>query len=151
MQFVNELKNDKKILDQGKYSWLEDSAERKHMTEKEILDKYIDLDKLCLSETEKKEVRDMIYKYKDVFSLRDEIGTYPNIEKDIDVTDKNSFFIRPCHVEQEDKRILDKEMKRLCYLGILKEGFSAYLSPVMLISRKVTQDKRSDRFQTFKY
>ena len=33
-------------------------------------------------------------------------------------------------------------MKRLCYLGILKEGFSAYISPVMLISRKMTQDKR---------
>ena len=34
-------------------------------------------------------------------------------------------------------------MKRLCYLGILKEGFSAYSSPVMLISRKVTKDKRA--------
>ena len=33
-------------------------------------------------------------------------------------------------------------MKHLCYLGILKEGFSAYSSPVMLINRKVTQDKR---------
>ena len=33
-------------------------------------------------------------------------------------------------------------MKCLCYLGILKEGFLAYSSPVMLISRKVTQDKR---------
>ena len=33
-------------------------------------------------------------------------------------------------------------MKCLYYLGILKEGFSAYSSPVMLISRKVTQDKR---------
>ena len=33
-------------------------------------------------------------------------------------------------------------MKHLCYLGILKEGFSAYSSPVILISRKVTQDKR---------
>ena len=33
-------------------------------------------------------------------------------------------------------------MKRLCYLGILKEGFLAYCSPVMFISRKVTQDKR---------
>ena len=27
-------------------------------------------------------------------------------------------------------------------MGILKEGFSAYSSPVMLISRKMTQDKR---------
>ena len=33
-------------------------------------------------------------------------------------------------------------MKRLCYVGILKEGFSAYSSPVMLISRKLMQDKR---------
>ena len=33
-------------------------------------------------------------------------------------------------------------MKRLCYLRILKEGLSAYSSPVMLISRKMTQDKR---------
>ena len=33
-------------------------------------------------------------------------------------------------------------MKHLCYLGILKEGLSPYSSPVMLISRKVTQDKR---------
>ena len=53
-----------------------------------------------------------------------------------------AIFIRPYHVREEDKRILDKEMKRLCYLGILKECFSAYSSPVMLISRKVTQEKR---------
>ena len=33
-------------------------------------------------------------------------------------------------------------MKRLCYMGILKEGFLAYSSLVMLISRKLTKDKR---------
>ena len=33
-------------------------------------------------------------------------------------------------------------MKWLCYMGILKEGFSAYSSPIMLISRKLTEDKR---------
>ena len=43
---------------------------------------------------------------------------------------------------EEDKEIIDKEMKRLCYIGILKEGFSAYSSPVMLISRKLTKGKR---------
>ena len=52
------------------------------------------------------------------------------------------FFIRPFHAKEEDKAILDKEMKRLCYLEILKEGFSAYSSPIMLISRKMTQNKR---------
>ena len=84
----------------------------------------------------------MIHKYREAFSLRDEIGMCPNIEIDIDVTDKTPFFIRPYQVKEEDKRVLDKEMKRLCYLGILKEGFSAYSSPVMLVSRKLTQDKR---------
>ena len=76
-----------------------------------------------------------------VFSLRDEIGTCPNIEVEIEVMDKLPFFIRPYHVREEDKAIIDKEMKRLCYVGILKEGFSAYSSPVMLISRKLTKDK----------
>ena len=33
-------------------------------------------------------------------------------------------------------------MKRLHYLGILKESFPVYVSPVMMISRKVTKDKR---------
>ena len=61
---------------------------------------------------------------------------------EIDITDNRPFFIKPFHAREEDKAILDKEMKRLCYLGILKEGFSAYSSPVMLISRKMTQDKK---------
>ena len=72
----------------------------------------------------------------------DEIGTCPNIEVEIEVTDKSPFFIRPYHVREEDKAVIDKEMKRLCYMGILKEGFSAYSSLVMLISRKLTKDKR---------
>ena len=45
-------------------------------------------------------------------------------------------------MKEEDKDVIDKEMKRLCYMGILKEGFSAYSSPIMLISRKFTKDKR---------
>ena len=33
-------------------------------------------------------------------------------------------------------------MRCSCYLGILKEGFSPYSSPVMLINQKMTPDKR---------
>ena len=51
-------------------------------------------------------------------------------------------FYKPYHAKKEDKAFTDKEMKWLCYMGILKEGFSAYSSPVMLISRKLTKDKR---------
>ena len=54
---------------------------------------------------------EMLYKYKGAFSLRDEIGTCPNIEVEIDVMDKFPFFIRPYHVKEEDKALIDKEMK----------------------------------------
>ena len=54
---------------------------------------------------------DALYKYREAFSLRDEIGTCLNIEVEIDVTDKSPFFIRPYHVREEDKAFIDKEMK----------------------------------------
>ena len=93
-------------------------------------------------ENDKKEVMDILYKYKEAYSIRDEIGICPNIEVEIDATDRSPFFIRPYHIKKEDKTFMDKEMKYLCYLSILKEGILAYSSPVMLISRKHTQDKR---------
>ena len=112
------------------------------MMDRKILEKYIDLGTSCLNKEEKLKVMDMLYKYKEVFSLRDEIGTCLNIEVEIEVTDKSPFFIRPYDVREEDKVVIDKEMKRLCYMGILKEGFLAYSSLVMVISRKLTKDKR---------
>ena len=136
-RFVNHLKKEEENSKE-KYPWLDDKDERKYMTDKEILDTYINLDHSCLTKAEKKEVRNLLYKYKDAFSLRDEIGMCPNIEVEIDITDKTPFVIRPFHAREEDKNILDKEKKRVCYLGILKEGFSAYSSPVMLNSRKMT-------------
>ena len=45
----------------------------------------------------------MLYKYKDAYSLRDEIGTCINIEVEVGVTDKVPFFIRPFHAKEEDK------------------------------------------------
>ena len=104
------------------------------MSDREILRKYINLDVTCLSRKEKGEVMNMLYKYKDAFSLRDKIGMCPNIEVGIEVMDKSPFIIRLYQVGEEDKKAIDKEMKCLCYLGILKEGFSPYSSLVMLMS-----------------
>ena len=75
------------------------------MSDREILDKYVDLYKSCLTDKEKKQVMDMLYKYKDTFIY------------------KSSFFIRLYHVKEEDKNFIDKKMKRLCYLSILKDTF----------------------------
>ena len=64
------------------------------MTDREILEKYINLNNSCLDKEEKTKVMDMLFKYREAFSLRDEIGTCPNIEVEIDVTDKSPCFIR---------------------------------------------------------
>ena len=98
-RLINTLKKeeDKKGKGKDKYPWLEDSNERKYMTDKEILDKYVKLDNSPLTRREKKEVRELLYEYKDAFNLRDDIGSCPNIEVEIDVTDKTPFFIRLFH------------------------------------------------------
>ena len=142
-KFVNTLKKEREQkLPEDKYPWLDPDDEQRNMTDKEILDKYINLDNSCLNIGEKKEVMDMLYRYKEALSLRVEIGTCPNIEVEINVIDKSPYFIRLYHAREEDKAFIDKEMKQLCTMGILKEGFSVYSSPVMLISRKLTKDKR---------
>ena len=43
--------------------------------------------------------------------MRDEIGKCPNIEVEINITDKSPLFIRPYHVKEEDKTILAKRWK----------------------------------------
>ena len=73
---------------------LDDLDKRKHMSDREILEKFINLDNTFLTEEEKRDVMDMLYKYKEAFSFRDEISKCPNIEVGIDVTDKSPFFIR---------------------------------------------------------
>ena len=138
---INTLKKEEKT-DRKKYPWIDKTDERKYMSDREILEKYIDLDNTCLQEDEKKEVLDMLYKCKKAFSLRDKIVTCPNIEVRIDVSDKSPFLLDHITLGKKIRKLYTKRWN-VCYLGILKEGLSPYSSPVMLISRRVTQDKRA--------
>ena len=75
------------------------------MSDREILERYIDLSNSYLHKEVKEEVMDMLYKYKETFSLRDEIGTCPNIEGETNVTDKSPFLL--------DHIMLEKRMRKL--------------------------------------
>ena len=93
-KFIDTLKKDRKqttLVD--KYLWLGPADERRNMADREILEKYINLGASCLNKEERLKVMDMLYKYKEAFSLRDEIGTCPNIEVDIEVTDRSPFLL----------------------------------------------------------
>ena len=99
---INTLRKEEKVETGEKYPWLDKMDERKYMTDREILEKYIDLNNTCLQEEKKEEVMDMLFKHKESFSLRDKIGTCPNIEVEINITDKSPFCIRPYHAREED-------------------------------------------------
>ena len=76
-KFTNTMKKREKEEMQEKYPWLDPRDERKCMSDKGMLERYMDLDKSCLTDIEKKRVINMLYKYKEALSLRDEIGTCP--------------------------------------------------------------------------
>ena len=63
------------------YPWLDKDDPRRHMTDEEILCKYIDLSESHLTKDEKEEVMDLVIANKKAFSLRDEIGHCPDISQ----------------------------------------------------------------------
>ena len=48
-RLINTLKREGKMEGAEKYPWLDNSDERKYMSDKEILDKYIDLENSCFT------------------------------------------------------------------------------------------------------
>ena len=124
------------------YPWLTKDDPRRFQSDEEILYEKIDLSDSALSRKEKAGLMKMLIKYRDAFSLRDEIGECPNLKADIKVIDESPFFVRPFPISKKDKPFMDEQMERLVSLGILSKNSTSQTSPVMLITRKMTKDKR---------
>ena len=58
-RFVNLMRKEEESS-VGKYPWLDDTDERKYMMDREILDKYVNLDNSCLTKMEKKQGKRLI-------------------------------------------------------------------------------------------
>ena len=125
-----------------KYPWLAEDDPKRHQTDAEILYEKIDLKDSALCKKEKAKLMKLILKYRDAFSLRDEIGECPNLVADIKVIDESPFIVRPFPLSETDKPFMDKQMERLVSLGILTRNSTSHTSPVMLKTRKLTKDKR---------
>ena len=124
------------------YPWIAEDDPRRHQTDEEILYEKIDLSNSALSRKEKTRLMKMLIKYRNEFSLRDEIGECPNLEADIKVIDDSPFFVRPFPISESDKPFMDDQMERLVSFRILSKNSTSHTSPVMLITRKLTKDKR---------
>ena len=124
------------------YPWLDLEDPRRDMSDEQILEEYIDLSDSDLDPSEKDTLLKLIKQHKQAFSLRDEIGKFPNIKIDIDVVDDSSFFVRPFPIHEEDKPLMDRYMSKLVSLGVLSKNNTTHTSPVMLVARKGTKNKR---------
>ena len=65
------------------YPLLAEDDPRRHQTDEEILYEKVDLSNSALSKKEKTRLMKKLLKYRDAFSLRDEIGECPNLKADI--------------------------------------------------------------------
>ena len=97
------------------YPWLADDDPRRYQSDEVIMYEKIDLSNSALNRKEKARLMKMLIKYRDAFSLRDEIGECPNLEADTKVIDESPFFVRPFPISESDKPFMDKQMERLVY------------------------------------
>ena len=89
------------------YSWLDENDPRRHMTDKEILESTVDLSVACITERKKQILYKILLKYREAFSLQDEIGLCPNMEVKLELNDKTPFDIRSFLIKEEEKIIVD--------------------------------------------
>ena len=125
-----------KSTSDDKYPWLDPDDIRRNMTDKGILRVKLNLKDSVLDEKGKEEFLEKVEQFTDVSSLRDEIGTCPFIEVHLKLKDETPFFVRPCPMREEQKKVIQKEMDKLKHLGIIHKGLTSYSSPVVLVKQK---------------
>ena len=101
------------------------SRRQRHMTDAEILRQKLNLEDSLLDKKGKEEFLTRTHDFHDVFSLRDKIGTFPFIEVHLRLKDETPFFVQPYPVQEEQKKVIQKEMDRLEHLGIIRKGLTS--------------------------
>jgi hypothetical protein len=64
-----------------------------------------------------------------------EIGSVPNFNVDIELTDETPFYIRPYPISEGNKEVIDAELQKLLKLGIIAKCHKALTSPLLLVGK----------------
>jgi len=126
----------------AKYPHLNHDDPIANLTESEALRKQVDLSGSILSEREKENLYEFLERHREAFSLYGELSSCPNFEVDFTLTNDDPFFIRPYCATDENKKIIQTELDKLVKLGILGVGHQAYTSPVLVIPKANSSEKR---------
>ena len=126
------------------YPFLEKNDPRLFLYDEEILFNDINLNSetSCLPHELKPVLRDIILKNKEAFSLHGETGNADHTVKFRIKPDARPKYIRPYVASEEDKRIIDKEVRKLELMKIIAPGTAQHVSPLLLVDKKGTNEKR---------
>ena len=92
---------------------LERTIHVKKLSDMEILKSKINMQSSILNQKDKEQLYTFIHNNRDVFSIRDEIGTCPQIQVHLKLCDKSPFFIHPYPIREEQKQVVKREVDRL--------------------------------------
>jgi hypothetical protein len=97
-----------------------------------------------LSETEKAIFIELLYKNRDLFAVRfDELpGTNVDIKHEIRLIDNTPIRQRPYRHSPKDNEIIEKQIKEMIAGNIIEKSTSQYASPVLLVAKGGTTEKR---------
>ena len=75
------------------YPWLDKEDPHRNMTDMEVLKLKVKLHDSILNKKQKEDFYKIIHENRDVFSMRDEIGTCPQIQVHLKLRDETPFFV----------------------------------------------------------
>ena len=106
------------------------------MSDQEILVKKLNFSDSEIPDSSKQTFLDMLLTQRQVFSIRDEIGLCPYFQVHLQVKKKPHVFVRPYRVTEDQKVVMDREMSRLCHLGVIEKGHASFSSPCCIGEKK---------------
>ena len=103
-----------------------------------FLDENLNLDKDAswLSEDQKQQLRDIIYKYADIVSTGQmDIGRTTLAEHEIDTGDHPPISQKPYRVEHSLREVIEEHVKKMLEIDLIEPSKSPWSSPVVVITK----------------
>ena len=102
----------------------------------------LDLSKSELEEEEKKQLTELLWRYKDVFSHSDDDLGRTNVAKHSIITTTNEpVKQRPYRVPYEQRTVIDEHVNDLLKRKLIEPSNSPYSSPVLIVKKKDGSDR----------